>query len=47
MSEFAFSGFDSSVSGWLAIKAFFTATLLLINDFFGTDIVNAFLRYAL
>jgi hypothetical protein len=37
----------SDSAGWLAIKAFFTATRLLINDFFWTDILVTFLRYAL
>jgi hypothetical protein len=45
VSELAFSGFSCSDSaGWLAIKAFFTATRLLINDFFWTDILVTFPR---
>jgi hypothetical protein len=47
VSELAFSGLASAVSaGWLAMRAFCTASLLLINDFFGTDIV-VLLRRAL
>jgi hypothetical protein len=37
VSEFAFNSPPSS-AGWLAIKAFRTATRLLINDFFWIDI---------
>jgi len=39
VSELAFKGLVSATSGLLAIKAFFTATRLLINDFFWTDMV--------
>jgi hypothetical protein len=40
VSEFAFSELVSPASaGWLAIKAFFTATRLVINDFFWIDIL--------
>jgi hypothetical protein len=40
VSELAFSSLASPTSaGWLAINAFFTATRLLINDFFWIDIL--------
>jgi len=44
VSEFAFSWLVSPTSdGWLAINAFFTATRLLIKDFFWIDIFATFL----
>jgi hypothetical protein len=44
VSELACSELVSGASaGWLAIKAFFTATRLLIKDFFWIDMIFTFL----